>query len=187
METDRNSLLMKDSSDKDGKKEALLDYILSWTLRRASSRFKNDNKDILYKYCREILFKLLEIDDYQDIIVNNLKTWKQWEKIDLIVEIELECDGNKEYHAILIEDKVYTRDHDDQLRRYRKDFDEEYNNTKYKKHYVLITCQDEVPKKIAESCEIAGFRCLPLLDLFPNYGKEDSESDLFNEFWLRYW
>ena len=187
METNRDSLLMKDSSEKDGKIEAMLDYILSWTLRRASSRYKDDNKNILYGYCREILFKLLDIQDYQDIIVNDVETWKQWNRIDLHANIELERNGNKEYHAILIEDKAYTPVHDNQLRRYKEIFEDAYKGNLYKLHFVLITCHEEAPEEINQSCKEAGFECLPILELFPNDGIEDSESDLFNEFWLRYW
>lgn len=53
------SLLMRDSSEKDGNIETVLDYILSWTLRRASDVYSNE-KPILYQYCRRILFKLLD-------------------------------------------------------------------------------------------------------------------------------
>ena len=36
------SLLMKDSSYGDCQKETMLDFILSWTLRRASSAYANE-------------------------------------------------------------------------------------------------------------------------------------------------
>ena len=64
---------MKDSSYGDCQKETMLDFILSWTLRRASSAYANE-KTILYNYCREILFRLLDIKEYDNIEVCSVET-----------------------------------------------------------------------------------------------------------------
>ncbi len=180
------SLLMKDSSENSGHIETILDYILSWTIRRAAITYSRE-KPILYKYCRSILFNLLGIENNEDIKVNYVETWKQWNYIDLHANIELEYNGKIEHYAILIENKVYTQVHDNQLIRYRKIFEETYDQNIFKLHYVLITCFDEIPEMMIHNCKEAGFRYLPLSDLFLNEYKEDSESDLFNEFWLRNW
>ena len=135
------SLLMKDSSYGDCQKETMLDFILSWTLRRASSAYANE-KTILYNYCREILFRLLDIKEYDNIEVCSVETWKQWEHIDLHTNIELSINGKPEWHAILIENKIYTPTHDDQLKRYRQIFDEAYKDGNFCLHYVLITCNE---------------------------------------------
>lgn len=96
------SLLMSDSSTGDSNKETMLDFILSWTLRRAQSKFSNE-KPVLYRYCREILFNLLEIDDFNGIEVESVETWKQWERIDLHANINLRMpDGSKQYHTLLV-------------------------------------------------------------------------------------
>ena len=47
--------LMVDSSEKDGKAEIIMDYVLSWCLRRADEICQKDNKPILYEYCRYML------------------------------------------------------------------------------------------------------------------------------------
>ena len=174
------SLLMKDSSYGDCQKETMLDFILSWTLRRASSAYANE-KTILYNYCREILFRLLNIE------VCSVETWKQWEHIDLHTNIELSINGKPEWHAILIENKIYTPTHDDQLKRYRQIFDEAYKDGNFCLHYVLITCHESPSEQLRHDCSENGFICFPILDLFPNDRGKDSESDIFNEFWLREW
>lgn len=179
------SLLMKDSSEKDGHIETVLDYALSWTMRRASVAYATE-KPRLYAYCRAILFRLLGIKDYEHIKVKSVETWKQWNYIDLHANIELEYDGITKQHAILIENKAYTSVHDNQLIRYKQLFEETYAHNKFALHFVLITCFDDVPGNMLQACKEAGFECLPLLDLFSNE-QEDSESDLFNEFWLRRW
>ena len=37
------SLLMCDASEGDTHKEAVMDFVMSWTLRRTASTFKNEN------------------------------------------------------------------------------------------------------------------------------------------------
>ena len=54
------SLLMKDSSEGDSQKETMIDFILSWTLRRSMQQYSKE-KPILYQYCRKILGKLINI------------------------------------------------------------------------------------------------------------------------------
>ena len=52
-------LLMKDSSEGDKGKEAMLDFVLSWTLRVASDAYPDKEvKQTLHKACRRILFVL---------------------------------------------------------------------------------------------------------------------------------
>ena len=47
------SLLMCDASEGDAHKEAVMDFVMSWTLRRTASTFKNE-KPLLYTACRRI-------------------------------------------------------------------------------------------------------------------------------------
>ena len=188
---ERMSLLMSDSSTGDSNKETMLDFILSWTLRRAQSCYSNE-KPMLYRYCREILFNLLEINNLNGIEVESVETWKQWERIDLHANIQLRMsDGSKQYHTLLVENKVYTMTREGQLAKYKKLFTETYKDTEYAghMHFVLITCFESTdsPSRILEAdCEKNGYRFLPILKLFQN-DKPDSESDIFNEFWLRQW
>ena len=55
-----------------------------------------------------------------------------------------------------------------------------------KRHYILITALDEMPAMLANECKENGYIPFCLGDL-NDYEQQDSESDLFNEFWLRYW
>ena len=113
---------------------------------------------------------------------------KEWKYIDLWANIRITCNGKEEFHAVLIENKAYTPTHHNQLARYKAIFDqvcEEYMpNTK--RHYILITALDEMPAMLANECKENGYIPFCLGDL-NDYEQQDSESDLFNEFWLRYW
>lgn len=54
-------------------------------------------------------------------------------------------------------------------------------------HCVVITCFAEPPADMIADCQANGFRCIPIEDLQPVAPEEDTESDIFNEFWLRNW
>ena len=96
--------LMKDSSEVDGHAEAVMDYVLSWCLRWSETKFK-DIKPTLHRYCQNMLFKLIEKNTHDNIIVENVDVWKQSQKIDLWVEAKLVVNGNEEWHSVLIENK----------------------------------------------------------------------------------
>lgn len=181
------SLLMKDSSEGDSQKETMIDFILSWTLRRSIQQY-SEEKPILYQYCRKILGKLIGIEMTDDVQVTSVETWKQWKYIDLWANIRITCNGKEEFHAVLIENKAYTPTHHNQLARYKAIFDqvcEEYMPDA-KRHYILITALDEMPSILTNECKENGYTPFCLGDL-NDYEQQDSESDLFNEFWLRYW
>ena len=115
------SLLMKDSSEGDSQKETMIDFILSWTLRRSIQQY-SEEKPILYQYCRKILGKLIGIEMTDDVQVTSVETWKQWKYIDLWANIRITCNGKEEFHAVLIENKAYTPTHHNQLARYKAIF-----------------------------------------------------------------
>ena len=99
--------LMVDSSEKDGQPEIVMDYVISWCLRRGDV-ICCEEKPILYNYCRNMLATLLEIELNDSITFEKVKTWKQECDIDIWVELQVNREGVLEKHAILIEDKVKT-------------------------------------------------------------------------------
>lgn len=195
----KHSYLMRDdTTDKDGKLETMMDYVISWTLRMAQdSRRTEDTK--LYEYSRAILGKLLgnrKLDD--STIVESVKVRKQHFNIDLWVDVELLCNGVNERYAILIENKAYTyphfsRDEDGEYRSqlcvYKKKFDRECDEMSIEnRHYVLITCfeDDGNLSQLRSICSEYDFVVLSLTEI-QNNEDADTKSDLFNNFWLRYW
>lgn len=191
--------LMVDSSEYDGKAEIVMDYVISWCLRRADVICSKE-KPILYNYCRTMLAMLLGIELKDSITFENVEVWKQEYNIDLWVELQVNREGMLERHAILIEDKYYSKLHEsldsdgghrNQLEVYKERFDNHYTQQteEWHKHYALITCIDRDDPKIAmyDIAQSFGFEIYSFYDLL---GKErdyeDSESDIFNEFWLRW-
>lgn len=188
--------LMLDETESDGHAEPIMDYVISWCLRRADVRCK-DEKPILYSHCRFMLGKLLSIENTDAVIFSNVKVWKQDHDIDLWVELTVTCQGEMSKHALLIENKYYTSLHDatdtdgkkrNQLEVYKKKFDAHYNSQSetWQKHYALITCIERNDGKFEQYsiAEKFGFNLFSFYDLLED--DTQTESDLFNEFWYRW-
>ena len=196
---------MRDSSQNDGHAEPVMDYVISWCLRRADVICK-DEKPILYRHCRFMLGKLLGKKNIDDVIFSNVKVWKQWENIDLRVEVDVEQRGKITKYALLIENKYYTGLHDatdvdgvkrNQLVVYKNKFDAHYDIQKDKKgedwtkHYALITCLErESESFIRHFGNLTEVDTKPAFNVFSFYelleNDIQTESDLFNEFWYRW-
>ena len=188
--------LMVDQTEKNGKAECMMDYVISWCLRRADVICK-DEKPILYSHCRYMLAMLLGLPDYSNLLFRDVKVWKQDQDIDLWVELKVEKDGLLTKHAILIENKYLTGLHDttdvdgkkrNQLEVYKKKFDAHYNSQSetWQKHYALITCIERNDSKFEQYriAEKFGFNLFSFYELLEN--DTQTESDLFNEFWYRW-
>lgn len=188
---------MNDQSEGDHGLEAILDYELSWTLRMVVDKECQETQPRLYQQCRHILFALMGMSDSPEIKIDNVEVWKQWSRMDLVADVYIENNGKKELHVILAENKAYTtmkpNQRDDYPHDIRVEYDtnpryKEYRN--YKLHQVLITCfstEDEHYKQQKEF--IAGTDwSIKSLEELPDWSvEEQTESDLFNEFWLNRW
>lgn len=187
---------MVDETESDGHVEPIIDYVISWCLRRADVRCK-DEKPILYSHCRFMLGKLLGKKNIDNVIFSNVKVWKQDQYIDLWVEVDVEQMGKITKHTLLIENKYYTGLHDatdddgekrNQLEVYKKKFDAHYNSQSetWQKHYALITCIERNNSKFEQYriAEKFDFNLFSFYDLLEN--DKQTESDLFNEFWYRW-
>ena len=93
---------MVDSTEgKDGHCETIMDYVVSWTLRRAQNECSSETgKERLYMYSRRLLGLIIQqkIKPEDDVVV---ETWKQEALIDLWVRATI----NGVSHDVLIENK----------------------------------------------------------------------------------
>lgn len=177
---------MCDSSSNAGHAETVMDYIISYTLRSAAQNKKPEFR----KAARSILFKLIETEDLGQQIVS-IDVWKQWCRTDLTVEVVLSENNQTKKHVILIENKYYTAPHDNQLSRYKEVFDGFYHDDGYIRHYALITAiyRDDARgdfNRCYGNVEDEGYKVYSLCELLAENQKE-TESDIFNQFWLTDW
>lgn len=92
------------------------DAILAWLLQWADQQYAPLDEP-LHKTARHFIEALYAKANRPVPEFDNLKVRTQYNKIDILAHFETP-DGQK--HAILIEDKVGTHEHSDQLNRYRK-------------------------------------------------------------------
>lgn len=124
------------------------DAFLCWLLSYAQEKKYSGDDDKLQK-CAQSLIKVFLLGQKgileknlikEDLIVEKIE--KQWKYIDVLVR--LKC-GKK----IIIEDKTYTTDHDNQLQRYKDEFTNDADNVYgvyYKTGFCCETIEDDMYK-----------------------------------------
>lgn len=199
------SILMCDNTEGDGKAEIVMDYIMSYSLRHAIDKYLIE-KPMLCRYCRYMLKKLIDVDITDKTNIVSVNVWKEWQYMDLCVEVVIKEGETKQIYAVLVENKYYSKLRENQLVDYKKKFDEYYENKevyvpKENRSYKLVTCHDEDKIEQLYGFEVnktkdeggKGFEILSFYDLLPedylhnNEVYEETESEIFNEFWLRKW
>lgn len=190
--------LMVDSSDKDGKAEIMMDYVLSWALRWADASLSSE-KPLLHQKCKFILCKFLQVpcSEIDQVSFTDINVWKEHENIDLWVELKATNDGTTKNCALLIENKYYTGLHNaidedgesrNQLEVYKKKFERYYANQsdKWELSYAVYTCLEPTHPKYSmfDIAKKYGFKVLSFYDVLPDY--ELTESDIYNEFWINW-
>lgn len=198
MKMENEVRFMMDNSSSDSK-ELIIDYMLSWTLRM-STVGEDGYNNVVKNYCIKILSKLM-FDDANRIVekykgIKSIKTWRQWQRVDLLAEIELvDLDDVVSKHVLVIENKGYSSLHGDQLNRYKEIVKKEYLGTVFEKniHYVYFSINER--HKITDDiliCNVAGFMpyamddvqssIWPTMEVFNKTGHE-----IFDEFWICRW
>lgn len=189
---------MMDNSSSDSK-ELIIDFMLSWTFRM-STVYDDGYNNVVKDYCIKILSKLM-FDDINRIIENykgikSVKTWKQWQRIDLLAEVELiDFDNIVSKHVLVIENKGYSSLHGDQLNRYKEIVKNEYLGTDFEKniHYVYFSINER--HKISDDiliCNEAGFIPYAMDDvqssIWPTMeALKKTGHEIFDEFWICQW
>ena len=182
---------MTDHSEGDKGKEAVMDFELSWVLRMASDKGYTKDKPIFTEFSRFMLFKLLGKPFPNAIEIVCVKVWKEWADIDVCAEVTIRDNGVDELHVLLIENKVYTKVRDNQLVNYPMYLKEAYRRKDiegYFLHQIIITCTESESElnELKALCKNTEWTVMSIYDIIYDINKE-TESELFNEFWLYYW
>lgn len=183
------SLFMQDNWGSNHGYEAMLDFQMSWLMRLAAE--KSIDKPRLHEISRDVLLRLIEKEGEQGVEIEQVIVKRQWSKIDVIAEVDVLINGNKEQHLVVIEDKAYTKLRKNQLIRYTDAVKDVYEGER-EIHYWLITFFDKSNGDNYNALELESKRAhwgfLSFYDVIDlKDGFEPSESDLFNEFWLKEW
>lgn len=196
---DMPSIFMNDDSEGDHGKESMLDFQLSYLLRIANSyEFGNElAKRVLTKLIEETpqMSAGLFDENVPDLLVESVKVWKQWQRIDLTAEIDADCGNGMKHHIVIVENKAYTGIHDDQLSRYAEIIEDYYKDKDVQIHYWVITFFDNGSdnyESIANQCKEAkgNWKCISfedLVDLTEYERQNGTHNQIVDEFWVKYW
>ena len=193
---DMPSLFMNDDSEGDHGKEAMLDFQLSYLLRIANTY--EDGSELAKRVLMKMIGETPKIDSYgwvENLNLKSVKVWKQWQRIDLIAEVEADCGSGLKHHVIVIENKAYTSVHDDQLSRYAETIEDYYKGQDVQIHYWVITFFDsdtENYEAIANQCKEAkgNWKCTSfedLIDLTEEERQKGTYNQIIDEFWIKNW
>lgn len=183
--------------------ETMQDFFLQWALHCAQEEVSKAN-EYLQLYAKEIALKLLfgQMDDGKyrtdhinpdDYEILEVKTWRQWSRIDLSAEIKIKNKGGeKQQFALNIENKWYTRVSPGQLENARDIMEEHYEKTKpemsvFKK--VVYADYDKVTDQVIKSNSEKGYDTLTPEDLFQAKGERAKPTGnyLFDTYWIHPW
>lgn len=108
----------------------------SYFLRQFLKKFYSENKELIDS---ELSLFDFEIFDYADVEIR-----REWRNIDLLILIRGEGEENKKV-AIAIENKIKSPEGDDQLIRYKKILDKEFQD--YRKLFIFLTPEGLEPSE----------------------------------------
>lgn len=190
--------------------ESMQDFFLSWSLRCAKEEYKLVNP-LLNEYCRKIVYFLihgennlqnsdeyfdLKIDTFPDFKVKNVSTKRQWNRIDLLAEIEVEENEINKKYVLNIENKWYSSIIENQLEKSKSHVEEYYSNADLNGDKIdeivnlIIFCDHERldnNENDIQHCINCGYKFLAICDL-KRLVKLDSKTNnyLFDEYWLEF-
>jgi len=167
------------------KVEEVIDYFLSWTIRCADIEFK-ENK-LVNRYSKMILSKILFDDEnkLESQTISNIKTWKQWQNVDIWVHLEIE----KKKIAIIIENKMYSTIRENQLSKYIEIANGFYaDKPEYNTKFIFIRpdYDHEIKYNEKEMVKKEGYNYFNLSELQDVLPNKKTGNDLFDEFWFNW-
>ena len=111
--------------------DAFLCWLISWY---------NDNnkKNQLYTVAEKFLNKILEKSKKNwDLSQYKIEIKKQYKKIDILVNL-LNKENEKIEKCIIIEDKINTKEHDNQIKEYKKKLESKYKKIIDSENYITV-------------------------------------------------
>ena len=147
------------------KSELTNDAIICWMLDWTNSEheiYKNLSQDMIRLFTKN-----------KDLDVESVKIKKQYKNIDVLVEVN-------DSEVIVIEDKVKTSSHSNQLERYKDTIDNEEFYKNYNKHYIYYKVGNESQNNGVEQAGYTRIKRDEILNIIKKY--RDLNNDLLNDY-----
>lgn len=189
--------------DTDNGYETIQDFYLSWLVRCSNELYKDAHPKRIYEYSNEAVKCLIFGQNKPDgnfefnsgncpqLKVKSVKTWRQWNRIDLLFEIEAEVERTQRTYVLNIENKWYTKTSLDQLQKSKEAVINDYIGKNVELINLLIFCDISVLAEhksqlnIAKECD---YKCLTIGDIAEYSGINEggkTGNALFDEYWFR--
>lgn len=152
-------------------KELSQDGFFTWLIQWANEEYIQINSE-LNETAKDFIRLLMK--ESNNFKINKVNAKRQWEHIDICVEIN-------DNHVIIIEDKTNTREHSNQLNRYREIVEKAYESKNYISHYIYLKTGNEdlsSMKKIEEK----GYSVISRKSILEVLNKRVVQNDIFIEF-----
>ena len=154
-------------------KELSQDAFITWLLQWADDKYLNENK-VLCNIGKNFVCDLISLQyPNKSLIIRNVIAGRQWDHIDIWAEV------NDDY-VIIIEDKINTNQHDNQLEIYQNQVNEYYKKTK-KIIFIYIKTGNDPIDTINKIKEL-GWNYYSRQQFIDFLSKHKSESEIYNDF-----
>ncbi len=162
---------MKPNIFKIATKELSQDGFFTWLIQWADNAYSQHNQQ-LNETAKDFVRLLLgKMSDFQ---ITKVEVWRQWNKIDILVEV------NDEY-TIVIEDKTDSEEHSDQLERYKQIAINYYKNKNHKLVFVYIKRGNESSSTLKEVRK-KSYLTVGRKDILNVFNRREVHNDIFNDF-----
>ena len=163
-------------------KELAQDGILTWLLQWASPTVAEHNKNLHQCGFALLRFFMDGVDNFDSSLITSVWAERQWEKIDICVEIE--CSNGRKT-LLIIEDKTFAVEHGDQLVRYKQTAQKWCDENGYELLCAYVKIGGET-KRVLDEVRSKGFRVFDRPGLIgcltPFRRKNDSAIDEFLDY-----
>jgi len=156
-----------------GTKELTQDTFIAWLLQWADLRCADHNR-ALHEVAKSFLKELISLQGTPPNEINRVEAGRQWENIDVWAEVN-------DSHLIIIEDKVGTGQHSDQLKRYRATGEKWCQERGCKLICVYIKTHSDSAINL-ENVQREGFAVLNRRRFLDLLEAHDVENDIYNDF-----
>ena len=182
--------------------ETIQDFYLSWLLRCADIKCKNENL-LLHKYSNNAVFALiygkndnekgaykLSSNPTENFKVTKVKTIRQLNQIDLIAEIEVEENSQKKQYVLNIENKWYSSIRNGQLEKANDFTKRKYDSKEFEIINLIVFCDyEKLDESTRKHCKDTNYKVVTIPDI-----KEIAKMDemgktgnaLFDEYWFKF-
>lgn len=154
-------------------KELSQDAFIAWLLQWADSECAQHNQG-LHAVASSFLKQIISLQGTPPAQITTVKAGRQWENIDVWAEVN-------NSHLVVIEDKVGTGQHSDQLARYRATGEDWCKERSCQLICIYIKTQSDSALNL-ENVKKQGFAVLSRRDFLTLLEAYEVDSDIYNDF-----